>query len=177
LPSDTATEPVHSSSQFHIDGPVYSLEDIAKSKGRPLVAYKMTDAQIAETRLREQQDMAREIANFNYAKTHQYQPEGQVLVNGKVFATVFDSGSFEMAHALPGLSDKSLSPADRLAEIARAVKGQIISSDLQPTLGGWSGASAPESMLPPITARSFREIFDQEIWPAMERDRLALPGE
>jgi hypothetical protein len=172
--AEKTSEPsVHSTSPYRVEGPVYTLKEMAEIKGVPLLAYKMTDAQASELKLREQQEVAREIVNFNYAKAHQYQPVGQVLVNREVFATVFDAGSFEMAHALPGLSNTPLNPADRLADIARAVKGEIVTSDLLPTLGGWSGPGAPESMLPPLTARSLQEIMEEEIRPAMEKERQA----
>lgn len=159
----------HTTVLYRVEGPVYSIEDMVKSKGRPLIAVKMTEAQINEVKLREQQEKARENVNFNYAKAHQYQPIGQVIVNGKLVATVSDAGSFESPQVIPNLSDQSLSPADRLAEIARAVKGEIIYSNFLPTMGGWMGPSAPESALPPITARSMSEILEQEIAPAMEK--------
>lgn len=168
--SGKADEPsVHSTSPYRVEGPVYSVEDIMKSKGGPLVAVKMTEAQANEVKLREQQEVAREIVNFNYAKAHQYHPVGQVLVNGELVATVSDAGSVQSPHALPGLSSEDLSPADRLAEIARAVNGEIIYSNFLPTMEGWEGAGAPESMLPPLTARNLIEIFQQEIAPAMEK--------
>jgi len=168
--AEKADEPsAHSTSQYRVEGPVYSVEDMVKSKGGPLIAVKMTEAQVNEADLREQQEMAREIVNFNYAKAHQYQPVGQVLVKGELVATVFDAGSIESPHALPGLSDQDLSPAERLAEIARAVKGEVIYSNFLPTAGGWGGPGAPESTLPPLTARSLMEIFQQEIAPAMEK--------
>jgi len=157
-----------STSQYRVDGPVYSIEEMAKSNGGPLIAIKMTEAQVNEVKLREQQEKARESISFDYAKAHQYQPVGQVIVDGKLIATVSDAGSFELAYEIPNLSKQSLNPADRLAEIARAVNGEIIHSNLLPTMGGWMGPSAPESALPPITARSLTEIFDQEIAPAME---------
>lgn len=159
----------HTASTLRVEGPVHRFEDIVKSKGEPLIAVKMTEDQVNELKLREQQELARQIVNFNYAKAHQYQPVGQVLVNGELVATVTDAGSVELPHAIPGLSEQPLSPAERLAEIARAVKGKIIYSDFLPTMGGWIGPGAPELMLPPLTARSMREIFDQEIAPAMEK--------
>lgn len=164
----TSEPTIHSTSPYRVEGPVYRFEDMVKSKGGPLIAVKMTDAQVNELKLREQQEIAREIVNFNYAKAHKYQPVGQVLVNGELVATVFDAGSVESPHAIPGLSDQPLSPSDRLAEIARAVNGKIIYSNFLPTMNGWMGPGAPESMLPPLTARSMREIFDLEIAPAME---------
>lgn len=168
--SDKTSAPsVHPTSRYRVEGPVYSVEDLMKSRGRPLIAVKMTEAQVNEVKLREQQEAVREIVNFNYAKAHQYQPVGQVLVNGKLVATVFDAGSVESPHAIPGLSNQDLNPADRLAEIAHAVKGEIIYSNFLPTMGGWGGPGAPESALPPLTARSLMDIFQQEIAPAMEK--------
>jgi len=159
----------HSTNLYRVEGPVYSIEEMVNSKGRPLIAVKMTEAQVNEVKLREQQEKARENVNFNYAKAHQYQPIGQVIVNGKLIATVSDAGTVESPQVIPNLSEQSLSPADRLTEIARAVKGEIIYSNFLPTMGGWIGPSAPESALPPITARSMSEILEQEIAPAMEK--------
>ncbi len=170
LASEAANGPrVPSSRVYRVAGPVYRLEDLGKSKGEPLITAQMTEAQINETRLRAQQDEARRAVNFDYAQAHPYKPVGQVIANGELVATVFDAGAIEAPHTLPKLSQENLSPADRLAEIARAVKGKIIYSDFLPTTDSWMGSSAPESMLPPVTARSLREIFDQEIAPAMEK--------
>ena len=55
-------------------------------------------------------------------------------------------------------------------EIARAVNGKIAYTDFVP-LTSWSGPAAPETMLPPLTARSLMEIFEQEIAPQIERQR------
>ncbi|HEY0842769.1 hypothetical protein [Methylotenera sp.] len=159
----------NSTNLYRVEGPVYSIEEMVNSKGRPLIAVKMTEAQVNEVKLREQQEKARENVNFNYAQAHQYQPIGQVIVNGKLIATVSDAGTVESPQVIPNLSEQSLSPADRLTEIARAVKGEIIYSNFLPTMGGWMGPSAPESALPPITARSMSEILEQEIAPAMEK--------
>lgn len=167
LLSETATE--SSARVYRLEGPVYSFEDVMKKTGLPLIAVKMTDDQLNEIKLREQQENAREIVNANYAKANQDKPVGQVVVNGKLVATVFDRGVLEMPHAIANLSDKPLSPPDRLAEIAHLTKGEIIYSNFLPTMGGWSGPGAPESMLPPITARSEQEIFLQDILPAREK--------
>lgn len=160
-------------SPYRIEGPVYSLEDMVQRTGRPLIAVKMTEAQSQEIALREQQERARERINFSYAQSHQYHAVGQVVLNGDLIATVTDGGTVESPRPLPGLSEQDLSPADRLAEIARAVNGTIIHSNFLPTMGGWTGPSAPESMLPPITARSLSEILAQEIMPAMDKQIAA----
>ena len=155
---------------YRVSGPVYRISDMVEISGKALVAVKMTDAQIAEIKLHDQQVAAREQANFNYAQSHQYQPVGQVFVNGQLVATVLDSGAYELSSSIPGLSDTTLSPQERLAEIARAVNGKISYSDFVAT-GSWSGPAAPEAMLPPLTARSRMEIFEQEIAPQIEKQR------
>ena len=153
-----------STDAYRDTGPVYRISDMVEISGKALVTVKLTDAQLAEIKLHDQQVAAREQANFNYAKSHQYQPVGQVFVNGQLVATVLDSGAYELSSSIPGLSETSLSPQERLAEIARAVNGKISYSNFVAT-GGWSGPSAPEAMLPPLTARSLMEIIEQEIAP------------
>ena len=162
--TDTSTD------AYRDTGPVYRISDMVEISGKALVAVKLTDAQLAEIKLHDQQVAAREQANFNYAQAHQYQPVGQVFVNGQLAATVLDSGAYELSSSIPGLSAASLSPQERLAEIARAVNGKISYSDFVAT-GGWSGPSAPEAMLPPLTARSLMEIIEQEIAPQSAQQR------
>ena len=164
--------PETSSDAYRVSGPVYRFSDMLEVSGKQLVAVKMTDAQVAEAKLHDQQAAAREQANFDYAQSHQYQPVGQVFVNGELVATVLDSGAYGLSSAIPGLSEATLSPQERLAEIARAVNGEVSYSDFVPT-DGWSGPAAPEAMLPPLTARSLMEIFEQEIAPLMEKQRQA----
>ena len=161
-----------STDAYHVTGPVYRISDMVEISGKALVAVKLTDAQIAEIKLHDQQVAAREQANFNYAQSHQYQPVGQVFVNGQLVATVLDSGAYELSSSIAGLSEASLSPQERLTEIARAVNGKISYSDFVAT-GGWSGPSAPEAMLPPLTARSLMEIIEQEIEPQRAQQRQA----
>ncbi len=107
----------NSTNLYRVEGPVYSIEEMVNSKGRPLIAVKMTEAQVNEVKLREQQEKARENVNFNYAKAHQYQPIGQVIVNGKLIATVSDAGTVESPQVIPNLSEQPLSPADRLPKL------------------------------------------------------------
>ena len=159
-----------STGAYRVSGPVYRISDMVEISGKALVAVKMTDAQIAEIKLHDQQVAAREQANFNYAQSHQYQPVGQVFVNGQLVATVLDSGAYELSSSIPGLSETTLSPQERLTEIARAVGGKISYSDFVAT-GGWSGPSAPEAILPPLTARSLMEIIEQEIEPLRQKQR------
>jgi hypothetical protein len=159
-----------STGAYPVSGQVYRLSDMLKENGGNLVAVKMSDEQIAESQLHDQQLAARERVNFSYAQAHQYQPAGQIFVKGKLVATVLDSGGYELSSAIPGLSEAMLSPQERLAEIARAVKGNISYSDFVP-MDSWSGPAAPEAMLPPLTARSLMEILQQDIAPQMEKRR------
>lgn len=88
---------------------------------------------------------------------------------------------------MPGLSEADLSPADRLAEIARAVKGEIIYSDFLPDWSGgdWSGFSTiPDDVaatLPKVTARPFdgpvTPEIEREMQLAFERARISLATE
>lgn len=164
--ADTAT------GAYRVSGQVYRFSDMLKENGGNLVAVKMSDEQIAESKLHDQQVAARERANFSYAQAHQYQPAGQVFVKGKLVATVLESGGYQLSASIPGLNEAILSPPDRLTEIARAVNGKITYSDFVP-LDSWSGPAAPEAMLPPLTARSLMEIFEQEIAPQIEKQRQA----
>ena len=171
LAADESTDGT-SADAYRVAGPVYRISDMVEISGKALVAVKLTDAQLAEIKLHDQQVAAREQANLSYALAHQYQPVGQVLVNGRLVATVLDSGAYELSSSIRGLSEASLSPQERLAEIARAVNGKISYSDFVAT-GSWSGASAPEAMLPPLTARSLMEILEQEIAPQIGQQRQA----
>ena len=155
---------------YRVSGPVYRFSDMLKENGGNLVAVKMSDEQIAEAKLHDQQLAARERVNFSYAQAHQYQPVGQVFVKGKLVATVLESGGYETSSAIAGLSEAMLSPQERLVEIARAVNGKIAYTDFV-ALDSWSGPSAPEALLPPLTARSLMEIFQQEIAPRLEQQR------
>ena len=164
---------INSTSPFRVEAPT-----------TPITPYKWkgvaaTEAQINEGKSWEEQTRLRREAVDSYAKTHPNPVVGQVLVNGEVFATVFSPGGYATAHAMPGLSEADLSPADRLAEIARAVKGEIIYSDFLPGWSGgdWSGFSTiPDEVaatLPKVTARPLGQVLAE----AFERTRINLVTE
>lgn len=115
--------------------------------------------------IRDNEERLRQDINVRYAYEHQYKPVGQIYLNGKFFAEVNEAGGYELARNLPHLSDNSLKPQERLKEIASALKGkgnvEVKLSDFGPNRGGWSGPAAPESMLPPFTARSHDEILKE----------------
>ena len=137
---------VTSTGAYRVSGQVYRFSEMLEVPGKALVAIKMSDEQIAEGRLHDQQVAAREQANFSYAQSHKYQPVGQVFVNGERVATVLEGGGYELSSAIPGLSEATLSPQERLTEIARAVDGKISYSDFV-AMDSWSGPAAPEAML------------------------------
>lgn len=174
---------INSTGQLRVQGVVVSVAEFAKNK--PGMVRQATDEQIAEHKAWEEQSQLRAEAISRYADSHPNPIVGQVLVDGKVFATVFSPGGVEMAHALPGLSDAQLSPEDRLAEIARLTKGEVRRSDFLPTLGG-RYSTIPDDVaatLPKVTARPFggpperTGTLEQELADAFERSRINLTTE
>ena len=128
-------------------------------------ALKMTDAESNELKLWEAQTKVREEVAERYAGQHPDKVYGQVVVNGKPFATVYDSGGSETPYQMPGMpsdgSGSGLAEA-RLAYIAKATGGKVIRSNFFPTLGG-SYSSVPESELPRVTVRSLDQILQDMI--------------
>ena len=138
----------------------------AKTTGKVMhldasTAIKMTEAELNEVKAWEAQTKAREDANHAYAMQHPDKVYAQVVVNGKLFATAYDSGVTETPYSMSGLPEgdagSSLAEA-RLSYIAKATGGKIIRSDFFPAAGG-SYRGAPESILPPVTARSLGQIL------------------
>lgn len=161
-------------SPYRLTGPATLVSSL-----HPFV-YQMPEALINEMAVRAKEEAARNEVNSQYAREHQYQTMGQVLVNGKLFAEVNDAGGYGFAkNSIPGLSQASLKPQERLEEIAQAAKGQgnveIKYSDFVPGLGGLEGPGAPESMLPAFTARNIHEIFAAAIEAAERQRASSLP--
>ncbi|APW43426.1 hypothetical protein RS694_13385 [Rhodoferax saidenbachensis] len=150
--------------QFRLTGPVI--------QGNLKSAYQMPDALVQEMATREKEEKLREDINSRYAYEHQYKPVGQVLVDGKLVAEVDEGGGYGLAHHIGGLSQNDMDPKARVQEIARALQGkgkvEVKYSDFGPGFGGWSGPSAPESMLPKFTARSRADIME-EVMDTMDR--------
>lgn len=128
-------------------------------------AFKMSEAQIQEVARRELEERRNEAINLEYAYEHQYKTVGQVLINGKLFAEVNESGGYTTESALSGLNEQVTDPRQRVKEIANKLAGQgtveIKFKDFVPGWNGWSGPSAPQSMLPAFTARSLQEILQE----------------
>lgn len=145
--------------RYKIEGPVVRLTDMLERNGGQGVI-KATPEQIAEMALYDQQMQAREAAAARYAASHPDQVHGQVVVGGKLFATVYQSGSAVTPYAIPmtenGAGTKLANA--RLADIAKAAGGQVIYDHFFPTPAN-PGAVVPESALPPVTARSHQDIL------------------
>lgn len=145
--------------RYKIEGPVVRLTDVLERNGGQGVI-RATPEQVAEMALYEQQTQAREAAAARYAASHPDQVYGQVVVGGKLFATVYESGSATTPYAMR-MTENGAGTAlarTRLAEIAQAAGGQVIYDHFFPTPGA-TGAVVPESVLPPVTARSHQEIL------------------
>jgi hypothetical protein len=145
--------------RYKIEGPVVSLAEALERNGGQGVI-RATPEQIAEMALYDQQMQAREAAGARYAARHPDQVHGQVVVGGKLFATVYQSGSAVTPYAMNMTADGAGTALanTRLAEIARAAGGQVIYDHFFPTPAN-PGAVVPESVLPPVTARSHQEIL------------------
>jgi hypothetical protein len=133
------------------------------------VAFKMSEAQIQEVARREIEERRNEALNLEYAYENRHATVGQVLVNGRLFAEVNDSGGYITESAIPGLNEQLSDPRQRIKEIASKLAGrgtvEIKYQDFAPGWDGWSGPSAPQSMLPVFTARSLQEIM-QDLFSA-----------
>ncbi|RJG06954.1 hypothetical protein D3870_13950 [Noviherbaspirillum cavernae] len=162
---------INATGAYRLTGTAISISELAKNK--PGMVVKATDEQIAEIKLHEEQVQARDAVNNRYAEQHPDKVYGQVVVDGKLFATVYDSGVATMPYQIPGLSNEGFGTEltqTRLAEIAKAANGEIIHSSFFPD-AGISFRSAPESDLPPVTARSLID-FTRELSWARERSRM-----
>jgi len=170
--TDRQTEEI--ASPYRLSGPATLVSSL-----HPFV-YQMPEPLIKEMEVRAKEEAARNEVNSQYAREHQYQTIGQVLVNGQLFAEVNNAGGYgSVKNSIPGLSDASLKPQERLEEIAQALKGQgnveIKYSDFVPGLGSLEGPGAPESMLPAFTARNIHEIFAAAIETAKRQRSNSLP--
>ena len=134
---------------FPVQGPVISIAEMIKN--HPDMA--VSPAEIKEGKLFQEQLQQQQTAINRYIRDHPDPMTGQVVLDGKVVATVFSSGGTAIESAIAGLSQAALSPAERLAEIARLTGGEIRRTDFLP-----SSSKLPDDVmvaLPQITARPF----------------------
>lgn len=165
---------VSSVNQFRVQGPLISLAESIKTK--PGLVRQMTETQIKEDKLYQEQTRLREEAVNRWAEEHPAKIFGQVVVDGKLFATVYDSGSAATRYRVTMTdngSGEELARA-RLADIARAVKGEVRYSNFMPDFSGPGSHPMPDEVaatLPKITARPFGG-FLEELETAADQARM-----
>lgn len=166
---------IDSTKSFPVYGTVISIAELAKTK--PGLIRAASAEQIAELSLYEQQVQAREAATARYAQEHPDHIYAQVVVNGEVMATVYDSGIAGTVQNIPGLklteNGQGLDLAKtRLAEIMRAIPGQVIYDHFVQPPGPAPSSNIPESAIPKVTARSLSQMLNDMDWD-LARARMA----
>jgi hypothetical protein len=157
---------IDSKPSFRVQGEVTSLGKMAKEK--PGFAIPATAGQVAELKLYEEQTQAREAAAVRHADQNSDKIYAQIVVEGKVMATVYDSGFTATEQSVPGLKltedGQGLALAKtRLDELMKAMPGTVIYGDFVPQLHAPS-SGIPESSLPKVTARSLGEMAQEMSW-------------
>lgn len=165
---------IDSLNSYRVDGPVTSIAELAKNK--PGFAMPATASQIEELKSHDAQMRAREAAASSVPQL----PDkiyAQVVVNGEVVATVYDSGTASTQQNIPGLKltedGEGLALAKtRLAEITKAIPGKVVYDNfVSPSITPSSGT--PESALPKVTARGLNEMVQDMDWK-LARSRMAV---
>lgn len=157
---------IDSTPSFRVQGEVISLGKLAKEK--PGFAIPATAEQIAELKSHDEQSQAREAAAVRYAEQNPDKIYAQVVVEGKIMATVYDSGFTSTQHNVPGLKltedGQGLALAKaRLDEVIKAMPGEVIYSNFVPQMKAPS-SSIPDSALPKVTARGLSEMAHEMSW-------------
>lgn len=166
---------IDSANPYRVHGNVMSMAELAKNK--PGLAVQATPEQIEELALHDQQVAARQAAVARYAAGHPDQIYAQVVAQGKVVATVYDSGITVLTRDAPGLAlsenGEGLALAkNRLAELMQAIPGKAIYSGfMAPPMP--PSSNIPESALPAVTARGLVEMARQMDWN-LARARMTL---
>lgn len=141
--------------------------------------YAVPDNLAEELARRAQEERVREEIDSQYASNHRYSTVAQVTVNGQLVAEVNSSGGYTLVKGIPGLSKQDLNADQRVKDILTALKGkgyvEVKTEGFLPGLGGWVGPKAPENVLPPFTARSAAEIYE-DVYAAWRREGSASAG-
>lgn len=155
-----------STREYRIQGPGLSGLEAIKNNPNAVVHIPTESEKQAFKALEEQERLAEE-ASQKQLRENPDKIFGQVIVNGKVFATVYDSGVTEMTHgmSLPNNASTPLELAKaRLNAIAKSVKGEIRHSDFLPTLGGTSARSPGPNPSLEAAQRRVDEILKSIQW-------------
>lgn len=155
---------IDSTNRYQVQGPVYSFEELKKGGLTP-VKFELTEAQIKEAAEYEKQEQEYSDAIDRYAEEHPAKIYGQVMVDGKVFATVLDTGLMVSSYnaglkLTDGPAGMDLAKA-RLNEIAQQMHGKIKYSDFDKSgFGAGANHAVIPDWIPRPTARSIYEIVD-----------------
>lgn len=164
---------INANGAYRLQSNAVGIAELAKQKNGFVIA--ATPEQVAELKLHDEQKMVRAEAVKQYAEQNPSKIFGQVVVNGEVIATVYDSGSARTERNIDGLqltdegSGAELAQK-RLNEIVQASKGQIIYSNFVPPSGP-APAVVPDAALPQVTARSLNQMAS-EMEAALVRSRM-----
>ncbi len=159
---------IDTTNHYKVNGPTYSLKALVDKNPDMLIAShakRLQEDALWQTQLAERND-----ALQRHAKDYPAEIYGQITVNGKLVATVWDDGSAEMPGPIAGLtndgSQQEIAKA-RAREIAQALGGEIRYSNFLPLTGGGQNFSANKvplhilDTLPKVTARPF--ALDEEM--------------
>ncbi|WP_036303607.1 hypothetical protein [Methylotenera sp. L2L1] len=166
---------IDSANPYRVQGTVISIAELAKKN--PNFVISATPAQIEELKLHDEQTALREAAGARYANQHPDQIYAQVVSEGKVLATVYDSGITTTQQNIPGLklseNGQGLALAKtRLDELMQAISGKVIYSNfVQPKVS--PSSNIPDSALPSVTARGLNEMVRDMDW-ARVRSRMVV---
>lgn len=159
---------VNSATAYRVLGPVVSFAELQEKC--PACFMKIPDDWLEQQKRAEAQDQANLEAIDRYAREHPAKVYGQVVVDGELFATVWDSGSAQFPYPIPGLTDSAGSPLEiakaRLRELAEASGGEVRYSNFLPLPGGgeYLHAVIPDSFLaslPKVPLRPLSEVLEE----------------
>lgn len=165
---------INSTGAYRLQGNAIGIAELAKQK--PGLVIPATPEQVAELKMHDEQNMARAEAVRQYAEKNPSKIFGQVVVNGEVIATVYDSGSARTERNIDGLkltndgSGTELAQK-RLHEIVQASKGRVIYSNFVSPPGPAPAVVPDNVALPQVTARSMNQMA-REMEAALVRSRM-----
>lgn len=176
---------IPSANPYRVLGPVISVAELAKT--RPGMVIPATQAEISQEKLYHEQFQARLDAIGHYTEQHPDKVYAQVIVDSKVVAAVYESGSAYTRDPISKLTENGSGldlAKKRLEDILREVKGKVIYSDFLPSPGR-GGAAIPDSVfatfpkvtahLPTPPARQVNEFGEDLSW-LLARSRMAAGG-
>ncbi len=176
--------PIDINSGYKINGAVHAFKDVLAKKPE-IYAGRSAATQEKYSNYIKQMEQRNEALS-RLAQAYPAEIHGQVMVNGKLFATVWEDGAAEMSHDIGNISndgEKQALANVRLRDIAKAVGGEIRYGNFQPPLTGehFSVDKIPQHLLdnlPQITSR-FEELLladqmrTQAAYEALNRQREA----